>query len=72
MQGRIGFFVLRSVIGAENSRHLLHQSDAKLKPFTSYLFGFERASVFTGSLDFFPMTPIGPRGYFSFGFIKLN
>ena len=28
----IGFALLRSVIGLENSRHLLNQSDAKLKP----------------------------------------
>ena len=34
------FALLRSVIGLENSRHHLDQSDAKLKPITTWLLAF--------------------------------
>ena len=32
----IDFALLRSVIGLENSRHALNQSDAKLKPISTW------------------------------------
>ena len=40
---RIGFALLRSVIGLENSRHPLNQSDAKLKPIATWSLAFSRA-----------------------------
>ena len=39
----IGFALLCSVIGLENSRHLLSQSDTKLKPIATWLLAFSRA-----------------------------
>ena len=39
----IGFALLRSVIGLENSRHPLNQSDAKLKPIATWSLAFSRA-----------------------------
>ena len=39
----IGFALLCSVIGLENSRHLLNQSDTKLKPIATWLLAFSRA-----------------------------
>ena len=36
-------FALRSVIGPENSHHPLNQSDAKLKPLTTWSPSFSRA-----------------------------
>ena len=58
----IGFALLHSVIGPENSCHSLNQSDAKLKPFTTCPSAFFRALaslvVYTWSshwlLKFFP------------------
>ena len=38
-----GFASLRSMIGAKNSRRSLNQSDAKLKPITTWSFAFSRA-----------------------------
>ena len=38
-----GFALLRPVIGPKNSRHFLHQSDAKLKPITTRPPAFSRA-----------------------------
>ena len=58
----IGFALLRSVIGQENSRHHseLNQSDAKLKPIVSWSLAFSRASgrlhVLTSSSHWFPVT----------------
>ena len=49
----IGFALLRSVIGLENSRHPLNQSDAKLKPIATLLLVFSRAS---GQLHVFVFT----------------
>ena len=43
----IGFALLRSVIGSENSRHSLDQSDAKLKPITTWSPAFPRAFTFS-------------------------
>ena len=40
----IGFALLRSVIGLENLRHPLNQSDAKLKPIVTWSLAFFRAS----------------------------
>ena len=39
----ISFPSLRSVIGSKNSRHLLNQSDAKLKPIVTWSLKFSRA-----------------------------
>ena len=39
----IGFALLCSVSGLENSRHLLSQSDTKLKPIATWLLAFSRA-----------------------------
>ena len=48
----IGFDSLRSVIGLENSRHLLNQSDSKLKPIVTWSLAVSRAS---GSLHVFTL-----------------
>ena len=76
----IGFALLRSVIGLENSRHPLNQSDAKLKPIATWSFAFSRACVwlrvFTLSshwlLVIFIFALIGRCEYFGFGFTTLN
>ena len=39
----IGFALLRSVIGLENSSHVLNQSDAKIKPIATWSLAFSRA-----------------------------
>ena len=39
----IGFALLRSVIGPENSLHYLNQSEQKLKPVTTWSRAFSRA-----------------------------
>ena len=44
IQARLGFTQLRFVIGKENSRHPLNQSDAKLKTIVTLLLAFSRAS----------------------------
>ena len=76
----IGFDLLRSVIGLENSRHPLNQSDAKLKPIATWSPAFSRAwgrlPVFTLSshrlLLIFIFVLIGRYDYFGFGFTTLN
>ena len=64
-----GFALLRSVIGSENSRHFLDQSDSKIKLITPWSRQFCCASgsllVFTlDSLDCFVL--IGHDDYFRF------
>ena len=39
----IGVDLLHSVIGSENSRHSVNQSDARLKPFMTWSPAFPRA-----------------------------
>ena len=76
----IGFALLRSVIGLENSRHPLNQSDAKLKPIATWSLAFSRAwdrlRVFTLSSHWFVVififVLIGRCDYFGFGFSTLN
>ena len=62
IRGCFSFSFLRSMIGPENSLHSLNQSDAKLKPITTWSPAFSRALgilvvllwVLTGSLSYFP------------------
>ena len=69
-----------AVIGPENSRHSLNQSDAKLKPTTTWSPAFSRALgrvvVFTLSshwlLKVFSSLLIGCCNYFSFRFTSVN
>ena len=76
----IGFALLRSVIGLENSRHPLKQSDAKLKPIATLLVVFSRASgqlhVFTLSshwlLVMLTFVLNGRFDYFGFGVTTLS
>ena len=76
----IGFALLRSVIGLENSRHFLNQSDARLKPIATWSLALPRARcrllVFASSSDWlfviFPFVLIGRCDYFGFGFTTLN
>ena len=76
----IGFALLRSVIGLENLRHSLDQSDAKLKPIATWSLAFSRAwdrlRVFTLSSHWFVVififVLIGRCDYFGFGFSTLN
>ena len=76
----IGFALLRSVIGLENSRHPLKQSDAKVKPIATWSLAFSRAwdrlRVFTLSSHWFVMifilVLIGRCDYFGFGFSTLD
>ena len=76
----IGFALLRSVIGLENSRHPLNQSDAKLKPIATWSLAFSRAwdrlRVFTLSSHWFVVififVLIGCCDYFGFGFSTVN
>ena len=71
-----GFAKLRSVIGAENSRHHLNQSETKLKPVMIWTPEFSRVSrrlpFFTLSSNSLMMistsVPICCCDYFSFGF----
>ena len=83
IRGCIGFAVLRSVIGLENSRHPLNQSDAKLnyEPIATWSLAFSRARadrlrVFTLSSHWFVVififVLIGRCDYFGFGFSTLN
>ena len=62
-------FALRSVIGPENSHYSLNQSDAKLKPLTTWSPSFSRA---LGSLVVFTQVVssllIGSFDHFGFGF----
>ena len=76
----VGFVSLRCVIGLENSRHPLNQSDAKLKLISTWSLAFSRAwgrlHVFTLSsywlLVKFTFALIGRCDYFGFGFTTLN
>ena len=76
----IGFALLRSVIGLENSRHPLNQSDAKVKPIATWSLAFSRAydrlPVFSLSSHWLPLkfsfVLIGHYDYFGFGFTTLN
>ena len=76
----IGFPLLRSVIGLENSRHFFNQSHAKLKPIVPWSLVFSRAwgylHVFTLSshwlLVMLIFAPIGHCNYFGFGFTTLS
>ena len=71
---------LRSVIGPENSRHLLAQSDAKLKPMATWspafsrpydnLLGLTLRSYLLLKVLYFLL--IGCCDFFSFGFMTLN
>ena len=75
-----GFALLRSLIGSQNSRHFLNQSDAKLKPIVIWSHAFSRAwrrlDVFASSSDWFLVlfssVVIGQSDYFGFGFTILN
>ena len=49
----IGFALLHSVIGLENLRHTLNQSDASLKPIATWLLTFSHAS---GQLHVFTLS----------------
>ena len=55
----IGFALLCSVIGLENSRHPLSQSDAKLKPIATWSLAFScapgRLHAFTLSSHWLPL-----------------
>ena len=67
----IGFPLLRSVIGQENSRHFLNQSDAKTKTRARrHLLVFALSSHWL--LGIFPFALIGRCDYFGFGFTTLN
>ena len=71
----IGFALLCSVSGLENSRHLLSQSDTKLKPIATWLLAFSRAKgrlhAFTSISHWLPVifsfVLIGSCDYFGFG-----
>ena len=68
----IGFALLRfnTVIGLENSRHPLNQSDAKVKPIATWSLAFSRA---WGRFPLkFSFVLIGRCDYFGFGFTTLN
>ena len=75
-----GFAIPRSLIGPENSRYSLNQSDAKLKQVTIWSLAFSRAlnsSVgFTLSSHWlskiFSSLLIGRYYYFDFGFKTLS
>ena len=66
----IGFALLCSVSGLENSRHLLSQSDTKLKPITTWLHAFTSISHWLPLI--FSFVLIGRCDYFGFGFTTLN
>ena len=76
----IDFALLRSVIGLENSRHPLNQSDGELKPIATWSLAFSRAwdrlRVFNLSphwfIVIFIFVLIGHCDYFGFGFLTLN
>ena len=56
------FVLLRSVIGPEDSRQSLNQSDAKLKPITTWSPAFSRA---LGDLAVFPLSSLAIKGIFT-------
>ena len=63
------------MIGPENLRYFLNQSDAKLKPMTTWSSAFSRLS---GSFEFllaakvFSFFLIGRYDYFGLGFTTIN
>ena len=69
---RIGFALLRSLIGSKNWRHFLNQSNAKLKPILTWSHACSRAfrglHVFASSSDWFLVllssVVIGQSDYF--------
>ena len=70
---------LRSVIGPDNSRHLLAQSDAKLKPMATWSPAFSRPydNLLGLTLRYLLLKVlyfllIGCFDFFSFGFMTLN
>ena len=75
-----GFALLRCVIGPENSRHNLNQSNVKLKPNTTWSLAFSRAlrklAVSTLSSHWLIIVVtfflIGSCDYLDFGFSILN
>ena len=56
------FVLLRSVIGPEDSRQSLNQSDAKLKPITTWSPAFSRA---LGDLAVFTLSSLAIKGIFT-------
>ena len=76
----IGFALLCPVSGLENSRHLLNQSDTKLKPIATWLLAFSRAlgwlHAFTSISHWLPLIfsflLICRCDHFGFGFTTLN
>ena len=75
----IGFVLLRSVIGLEISRHLLNQSDAKVKPIATWSLAFPRLRPVTCVYFEFSLALCDiflgsdwPCDYFGFGFRILN
>ena len=76
----LGFALLRSVIGKQNSRHFLNQWESKLKPIVFSPHAFSRAwrqlHVFASNSDWlvvlFTSVAIGQSNYFGFGFTTLN
>ena len=76
----IGFALQRSLFGSKNSRHILNQSDAKLKPIVSLSNAFSRAwrglhvsaSCSDWFLVLFSSVVIGQRDYFGFGSTTLK
>ena len=69
---RVGFdfALIFPMIGSENSRHPLDQSDAKLKPVSTGSLAFFPA--FHWILAIFPFVLIGCCDYFGFGLTSLN
>ena len=74
----IGLALLRSVIGLDNPRHPLRQSDAKLKLIATWSLAFSRASDRLHVLTLSWLVPcdiyfalIGRCGCFGFGFTAL-
>ena len=55
----IGFALLRSVIGLENSRHPLNQSNAKQKPIASWSLAFSRACMRPVTCIYFCIVLVG-------------
>ena len=73
-----GFALLRSVIGPENSRHFLNQSDTKLKPeLVARVFPrFAQSAClyfeFSLKIKGIFLLVIGCYNYFGFGFATVN
>ena len=75
-----GFALLRSVIGQQNTRHVLNQSAAKPKPIVTCSHAFSRAwrllhvfdSISDWFITLFASVVIGQGNYFGFGFTTLK